>query len=213
MDRAELLNDHEETSNIMLEGHQAGVWTAIPAIVTKVNFSQMTVEAQPSIKGITENENGTTEYVPLPLLVDVPLIFPSAGGFMLTLPIAAGDEVLILFASRCIDAWWQSGGIGVPMELRMHDLSDGFALPGPRSLPKLPSGSVSTTDAQLRNDSGTAVIGITAGGQIKLVASAGIVVTGGLVVTGEVTANGIPLSTHHHPGVQTGGGVTGAPTP
>lgn len=35
--------------------------------------------------------------------------------------------------------------------------------------------------------------------------------TGSLVTTGEVTASGIPLSTHHHGGVQTGGGNTGGP--
>ena len=33
---------------------------------------------------------------------------------------------------------------------------------------------------------------------------------GALAATGEVTGNGIPLSTHIHPGVEPGGGDTGA---
>ena len=33
------------------------------------------------------------------------------------------------------DSWWQSGGIGVPIESRMHDLSDGFAILAPTSQP------------------------------------------------------------------------------
>jgi hypothetical protein len=93
--------------------------------------------------------------VNLPLLINVPIVFPASGGFLLTLPLAAGDEVLVVFASRCIDSWWQSGGVGRPMEARMHDLSDGFAIPGPRSQAKLPGAAVSTTKAQLRNNAGT----------------------------------------------------------
>ena len=65
----------------------------------------------------------------------MPVVFPGGGGFALTFPVAAGDECLVVFASRCIDAWWQSGGVGEPMEPRMHDLSDGFALIGVRSQP------------------------------------------------------------------------------
>lgn len=210
MDRAQLLNDPEVATHIALEGNQAGVWTALPCIVSSVDFTKMTLTAQPSIQGVTENEDGSTNYVNLPLLVDVPICFPSAGGFMLTLPLKSGDEVLVIFSSRCIDSWWQNGGIGVPMETRMHDLSDGFALPGPRSLPKLPGGSISTTAAQLRNDSGTVYLEISASG-VNVVGN--LNVTGTITSTGEVTGNGIPLSIHLHGGVQNGGGTTSVPIP
>ena len=48
----------------------------------------------------------------------------------------------------------------------MHDLSDGFAIPGPRSVPKIPAGVISSTEAQLRNDAGTVYLSITASGKI-----------------------------------------------
>lgn len=131
----------------------------MPAIVQSVNFANMTCEVQPAIQGVTYDTEGNAQYVNLPLLVDCPLVFPSAGGVSLTLPIAANDEVLVIIASRCIDAWWQNGGVQPPIELRMHDLSDGYALPGPRSKPKvLPS--ISTNAAQLRNDAGTLYWGV-----------------------------------------------------
>ncbi len=114
----------------------------------------MTIEAQPAIQGVVEDESGGSEAVNLPLLIHVPIIFPSGGGFLITFPLSEGDEVLVMFASRCIDAWWQSGGIQRPLEYRMHDLSDGFAIPGPRSLPNTVS-DISTTDLQIRNDDGT----------------------------------------------------------
>ena len=31
------------------------------------------------------------------------MVFPGGGGFALTFPVAAGDECLVVFASRCID--------------------------------------------------------------------------------------------------------------
>jgi Phage protein Gp138 N-terminal domain/GpV Apex motif len=143
-------------------------------------------------------------------------VFPSAGGLTLTLPIAQGDEILVVFASRCIDAWWQNGGIQIPMEMRMHDLSDGFAIPGPRSQPNTLTG-ISTTSAQLRTDAGTSFIELTKTGIINLVSPLGInlvgpiMMTGAVVTTGDVVADGISLSTHVHSGVTTGAGDSGPP--
>lgn len=171
MDRKQLLNDSEEALRIAFDSQQSGLWTSIPAIVKSVNFIKMTIEAQPTIQGSVEDENGKITMVNLPLLVDVPIIFQSAGGFTITLPIAVNDECLIMFASRCIDAWWQSGGINVPMESRMHDLSDGFAILGPKSLPHV-IGSISSTGLQIRNNAGTTYIELSSDGKIKVVSTA-----------------------------------------
>lgn len=218
MDRAQLLNDAEEAMRLVLDGRQSTIWTAIPGIIQSVNLAAMTCVVQPAIQGQIEDENGEIQSVNLPLLVDVPIVFPGAGGFLITFPMAAGDEVLVVFASRCIDAWWQSSGIQRPMEARMHDLSDGFAIPGPRSLPRAVSG-ISSTGAQLRNQAGTTYIEIAADGKIKLVSPVEVAVTGNLTVsgtivsTGEITRGGIPLSSHKHTGVTVGAGVSGGPTP
>ncbi len=214
-DRAQLLNDPEETFRLAFEGKQGSLWTAMPGIVLSVNFLKMTCTVQPAIQGVIEDENGKLEYVPLPVLADVPICFPRAGGFILTLPLAINDEVLVVWASRCIDAWWQSGGVQKPIEARMHDLSDGFAIPGPCSVPKIPAGAVSATGAQLRNDAGTTYIEISADGKIKLVSPTEVQINGNLKVTGEVTGHSetvpVNLTTHVHTGVTTGAGSTGGP--
>ena len=72
----------------------------------------------------------------------------------MTFPVKKDDECLVVFSSRCIDAWWQSGGIGVQAELRMHELSDGFAFVGVRSKVKTLTG-VDTAKTQLRSDDNT----------------------------------------------------------
>lgn len=170
MDRASLLNDAEEAMRVVLDGRQSTLWTAMPCIVQKIDLTAMTVEVQPAIQGTVTNEDGSTQNVDYPLLADVPIVFPSAGGFLITFPIAIGDEVLVVMASRCIDSWWQSGGYkNQPMEARMHDLSDGFAIPGPRSQVKLPGGSISSTDLQIRNDAGAVFFSLTAGGKFRMV--------------------------------------------
>lgn len=220
--RNQYINDPVESMSIALDGKQSNVWTAIPGIVTAVDFTEMTCTVQPSIQGTVELENGTTQSVNLPILIHVPIVFPSAGGFTITLPLAVNDEVLVIFSSRCIDAWWQSGGIQRPMEARMHDLSDGFAIPGPKSQPNV-IGGISTTGAQIRNNAGTTYIEISADGKIKLVSPSEIDITGNLKVTGNISATGeitahsaaiaIALTTHKHSGVTTGGGTSGGPVP
>jgi Phage protein Gp138 N-terminal domain len=213
-DNAELLNDAEEANRLMLEGWQSGLWTAMPGIVQSVDFSAMTCTVQPSIKGSIQAFDGLVQSVNYPLLLDVPIVFPQAGGFILTFPMAMGDEVLVVFASRCIDAWWQSGGTNnLPMEARMHDLSDGFCIPGPRSQPNVISG-ISADSVQLRSNDGTSYVEIQASGNINIVAPTGLTITGNLVVDGTITgtdiktAAGIDLALHTHisasPGNPTG---------
>lgn len=215
-DRNQLLNDNEEAMRLVLDGRQSCMWTAIPGIVQSVDFDAMTCEVQPAIQGTVEDETGKLQAVDLPLLINVPICFPSAGGFIITLPLAADDEVLVIIASRCIDAWWQSGGVQRPMEARMHDLSDGFAIPGPRSIPNVVP-NISSTGAQIRNDAGTTYIEISANGKIKLVSPSEIDITGNLKVTGTIEATGEiksgthTLTAHTHP-VTTAPGTTGAPS-
>ena len=156
----ELLSDPHQNAIRQFHGLQAGMWTAMPGIIQSFNPAQQTCTVQPSIMAVVFDRNGVPTNVQLPLLTDVLVIFPKGGGCTMTFPVQSGDECLITFASRCIDAWWFSGGIQAQAELRMHDLSDGFAQVGVSSLPNVIS-NISTTAAQLRSNDGLAYVGIT----------------------------------------------------
>lgn len=157
----QLIADEYNNENSKLESLQSKIWTALPGIIQTVNFSNMTCTVQPTIQGIfyKNNEQGSNSAndIDLPVLVDCPIVFPSGGGCTLTFPINKGDEVLIIFSSRCIDNWWALGatdseGNTIPRpqaEYRMNDLSDGFVIPGPRSVPRVIP-LISTTTVQLR---------------------------------------------------------------
>ncbi|MCL1939530.1 MAG: translation initiation factor IF-2 [Desulfovibrionaceae bacterium] len=158
MDRRERIDDPIEATRAALDGRQAEIWTALPGIIESFDPEAMTVSVQPSVKGQVQDEKGNTTTVNLPLLVDVPVVFPCGGGFILTYPVKKGDECLVIFASRCIDGWWQSGGVGGTPDERMHDLSDGIAIVGPRSQARKLDPAVDAENVQLRTEDGEAHI-------------------------------------------------------
>ncbi|EDR3673570.1 baseplate protein [Salmonella enterica subsp. arizonae serovar 40:z4,z24:] len=86
---------------------------------------------------VTSGQDTDGAEMPLPLLVDVPVQFPRAGGFALTYPVDPGDEGLVVFSDRCIDGWFSSGAVGIPPDHRQHDLSDAMFIPGISSLARV----------------------------------------------------------------------------
>ena len=101
----------------------------IPCVIQSYNKTERTVECQPAIREKIINEDGTVQYVNLPILVNVPVVFPSCGSFEIELPIVSGDECLVLFSDLSIDNFWLKGNVQNPVEVRRHDLSDGIAIP------------------------------------------------------------------------------------
>jgi hypothetical protein len=140
----------------------------------------------PTIQGTKQDyAEGTTKQVDIPLLLDVPVVFPRGGQTTITMPIGAGDEVLVVFASRCIDAWWQSGGTkNVAMEARMHDLSDGFAIPGPFSqVTKITN--FSSSNLQIRSNDGQTIFGLDPSGKVVHIKA-----LSGFKIDADITVNG-----------------------
>ena len=220
LDRQELAGDASILMLTLMQTIKAEVWTALPGIVQSFDPAQRTCSIQPAVQSVVTDRDGTRVWMDMPLLVDCPVVFPSGGGVVLTFPVTIGDEVLVIFASRCIDNWWQSGGVQQQAELRFHDLSDGFCLPGVESKPNV-TGSISTTAAELRSKDGQATISLNPSTHAVEVDTVGpmsitaptIALNGNVAVTGTLTNNGKSVgSTHTHSGVTPGGGTTGAPT-
>lgn len=211
---------------VAFNGLQSKLWTALPGIIQSFDAVAMTCTVQPAVQGLVRDEAGNQSPADLPLLLDCPVQFPAGGGCTLTFPVKPNDECLVVFASRCIDSWWQSGGIQAQAELRMHDLSDGFALLGFRSQPRV-IGAVSTSAAQLRSDDGVAFVEInptthevnaTTTGPMALSAplvtiNGDVKVNGRVDTTGDVKAGAISLQTHRTSGVTSGTGTSSTPIP
>jgi phage baseplate assembly protein gpV len=205
MDRRERWESEHEAMLAAFDGRQAEIWTALPAIVKSFDASKLTVTVQPAVMGRVQAQDGSWSDVKMPELPDVPLFYPCGGGFTLTFPIVAGDEVLVVFGSRCIDAWWYYGGEENAQAVqRMHDLSDGFAIAGFRSKPR-PLSAISTTSTQLRSDDGAAYVEIGAAHAINVHTSGDVGVqaaNANVVASGDVNVQAGSTITLQAPTVQ-----------
>ncbi|MBC7074655.1 MAG: hypothetical protein H5T98_01005 [Syntrophomonadaceae bacterium] len=224
MNAFEILNDPQRTQARAFDGRLANVWTSMPGIIQSFNAAEQTVVVQPAIRAIQFDKDGVSTNVDLPVLLDCPVQFPSGGGFTLTFPVAQGDECLIVFANRCIDAWWQSGGVQNQAVMRMHDLSDGFAVLGFSSVPRV-IGNISATSTQLRSNDGAEYVEVGPGevtlsaANVNVNASTAANLTApNINLNGKVnnstsggTIGGITINTHTHGGVQPGSGTTAGP--
>lgn len=193
-------------------GQQANIWTALPAFVKSFDADAVTVEAQPTVQVQLRQPDGSWVITTISLCLDCPVVFPGGGGYMATFPLAANDEGLLVFGARCIDSWWQSGGIQTQAELRMHDLSDGFFIPtGGMSQPAVKNliNGINATGPEIRSldgknvihlDANSAYISLNNGATllkvdqqnnaVELVAGAVVIKANGADTKAEITAAG-----------------------
>lgn len=204
------LGSKEQADAQLAQAIMSAMRVSIPGIIQSFDPNAVTAVVQPAIKGAEQDESGAEVSVNLPLLVDVPVVFPRGGGCSLTFPVKEGDECLVIFADRCIDFWWQSGGVQEPVDGRMHDLSDAFAIVGPQSQAKKISG-ISTSAVELRSDDGSAKLSLNPeSGAISGTAPGGFNLNGlKILPDGRLQlVDGSIVDKHTHGGVESGGSNT-----
>lgn len=97
------------------------VHTALPGVIISYDPSSNKATIQPAL-----NKNYVTGVQSMPVLENVPIIFPS----FIKFPVVAGDYVLLIFCERSLDLWLSVGGQVTPTDPRKFDLSDAIAIPG-----------------------------------------------------------------------------------
>ncbi|EPK1262340.1 Gp138 family membrane-puncturing spike protein [Enterobacter kobei] len=183
---------------------------ALPGIVQSFDPGAVTAVVQPAIRSVEKDNDGNRITKNYPLLVDVPVIFPRGGGCTLTFPVKAGDECLVIFADRCIDFWWQNGGVQEPVDDRVHDLSDAFCIVGPQSQAQKISG-ISGSAVELRSDDGETKLSLNpSSGAITGTAPGGFNLNGlKILPDGRLQlVDGSIVDKHTHGGVESGGSNT-----
>ena len=218
----------------VIDDSLANLHTAAIARVTKVN--ETTINCQPVIARVVNGEK-----IELPEFQEVPPMFLQGGTSYTAHPIAVGDYALLIFTERCFDSWYAGVDGDIPLEYRMHDYSDGFAIVGLNPL----SGAITiperitqigdtyqegnyehvgnktqegnATQTGDRTQTGNHIINgnLTINGNITVNGQGGGAVSMNdvnfVLTNGDITADGVSLKTHTHGGVTTGGGNTGQP--
>lgn len=129
------MSDKKEELNTVLDEAMATALANTHTIVVArvVTVGDTTIDVQPVIQRVVDGEP-----IDLPVFPSVPPIFLSGGESYDAHPITAGDYCLLLVSERCFDRWYDGADNVPPIEQRMHDYSDCFALVGisPRAAAK-----------------------------------------------------------------------------
>lgn len=186
--------------------------------VTKV-FSNGWVEVDPQIQMVERDNNGVELPKSIGVLSRVPIAMFKAGGFILTLPVAVGDEGLIFFSDRNLSVWKATGKKAPPRETEFHGLGGAVFMPIPTSQPGAIQGFDSTSlYAGLEDQS--AYLKVSPGGKVSIFAGTDITFdspqaffTGKVNVAGDAAFNAnlaVQLITQLMGAVTTGATITSA---
>lgn len=99
--------------------------TCMPATIISFDAEECKASIQPSL-----NRAYLSGELPYPVIENVPVMFPRAGDFFLTYPLANGDPCLVIFSERSLDLWKSVGGQLTPDDPRKFDISDAIIIPG-----------------------------------------------------------------------------------
>lgn len=106
------------------------VWTASVGRVQSYDAIKQVADVLPVVRRPLTAADGSVGHEDLPVIPNVPVLQPRAGGFFVHLPLVVGDTVLLIFASDSFQMWRESGSISNPGDLRRHSLSNAIAIPG-----------------------------------------------------------------------------------
>ena len=219
----DLVPTEEETQAKRERALMFNMKVSFPAKVTTVNANG-TVNIQPVIREKLISSGNSVSYVNLPIIPNVPICWPNAGGYSITFPIDVGDECLAVISDQSFDNWWLYGGVQNPIEYRRHDLTDAIAIFGPKSIPntlpepqgftvRTPKGKaieiLSDGTLKLLSGTGASLVINQSKATIKVGASSIEITSAGIKVTGKLTINDIEFMEHKHTAPAEGGETSG----
>lgn len=119
-----------ESAMIAFFEHQMRkVYTAIPAVIVAVRSDEkQSVDVKPLINQVFADLEDDTEH---PVLLHVPLIYPSSSTSAVTFPVHPGDTVMLIFSQVSTDVFKSGDGTAQPpSDNRRFSIRDAVAIPG-----------------------------------------------------------------------------------
>ncbi len=115
------------------------IHVSMPGQVQRYDPVKQLVDVLPVMSYRTKAEGGSGRDLILnyPVITNVPLMFPSAGGYQMTFPVRVSDSVLLVFSESSLSRWInQENAIATPIDQIDHSsrfsINDAIAIPGLR---------------------------------------------------------------------------------
>lgn len=146
------------------------IHTSMPGVIESYDPATGLASVKPSLKRKYAGETESTEY---PVVSGVPVIFPRVANAFLRVPVAKGDNVLLVFSERSLDKWMEKGGAVAPEDPAKFGLNDAVAILGlyPKTDPLSPNGSNTSLEIAV----GSSWIEIKSDGSIYITATKAVI--------------------------------------
>ena len=162
------------------------IYTAMPGIITfyDEDTRRATVRSALDIR-----TSPRFERIERPEIANVPVVFPSGGGYSLRVPIHIGDAVLLIYSMRGLEHWKETYVRSEPGGGLLSEI-DAIALPG---FGMVGSSSPQAAGLVIQKDDGESWINLE-DGNVTIHSTSGVTVDGGLI------ANNLTLLNSSAPG-------------
>lgn len=167
----------QELIRSAIDSRMLDVHTRLACRVKTYDSATQCVDVELVVKGrvpSAEADDGSTVSEALPVIPNVPVEWPSAGGYYFHLPIAPGDEGIVSFFESAIGHFRETGEVSEPGDLRRHSMSSATFVPVPLSKGKRLA-SVPADAGQIAVPSGKYLQVSTPGGASDFVALKGAI--------------------------------------
>ena len=212
---SDMEQDYSSLTSVLLfafEQMMKGIDTCLPGVVESYNPTTKRARVKPALRLLT-TEGLSIEQA---AIVNVPVLFPSFGGFTILGSLKPDDAVLLQFSQRGLSKFKQGFGVADPDDTSFFSRQDAVAIPGFGAMSVVP---MTQDGISIQTEDGTQSI-VVENGKIKItsatmvevvapvakvtaatsaaVTSPAVSLSGAVTVTGSLVVNGIPFSTHVH---------------
>lgn len=104
----------------------SSLFTCLPGRIESYDYSTRKATVKPLIKKTLLDE--TVEE--LPVITEVPVVFPMSKLSGMSFPLNRGDGVLLVFSQRSLERWANTGEDSEPGDPRKYDMTDAIAVVG-----------------------------------------------------------------------------------
>ena len=102
------------------------LYTCMPGIVESYDAETRLAVVKGALNIVTTKE----EEIEREAIHNVPVMFPSGGGFAMTFPLEQGDPVLLVYSQRGLANWKKTFGVAAPDVFGFLSEKDAIAIPG-----------------------------------------------------------------------------------